>query len=126
MLSRLRRKQPGTGHDMHRAIARGPSELAYLKRRYGFTPTEAVVAQLLATGMSTLDIAARLGVQPNTVRAHLKQVLAKSGTRRQTETVALLWRHRLEQCLPSPSIGCRAAGGREQAGAEDLPAPGAR
>ncbi len=63
---------------------------AALQGLFGLTDAEATVASLLAAGWQPPQIAARLGVQPNTVAAHLKRVLAKTGAGRQAALVALL------------------------------------
>lgn len=57
---------------------------------FGLTPAEADVALRLAAGWQPLQIAAQLGVQPNTVAAHLKRTLIKTGAGRQAALVALL------------------------------------
>jgi DNA-binding CsgD family transcriptional regulator/PAS domain-containing protein len=61
-----------------------------VQRLLGLTRTEARVAIALAGGASPREIAERLGVQANTVHWHLKQIYAKTGTRRQAELVRLL------------------------------------
>lgn len=61
-----------------------------LQTLFGLTPAEATVAMRLAAGWPPQQIAIQLGVQPNTVAAHLKRVLAKTGTTRQATLVALL------------------------------------
>jgi DNA-binding CsgD family transcriptional regulator len=58
--------------------------------RFGFTPTEARVAELLCAGRNAAKIAAELGISIETVRCHLKQAFAKAGVHRQAELVALL------------------------------------
>jgi DNA-binding CsgD family transcriptional regulator len=63
-----------------------------LREMFAFTSSEAVVAAKLCDGYSPADLAARLGVQLNTVQAHIKRALAKTGCRRQVELVALLLR----------------------------------
>lgn len=70
-----------------------------LQARFGFTPAEARVAVALAAGESRGDMAQRFGVQLNTVHAHLKQALAKTGCRRQTQLVALVWRSGIDACI---------------------------
>lgn len=67
-----------------------------LRRLYALTRAEAEVASALADGQAIEDIAARRGSAPETVRAQVKQVLAKTGTRRQSEIVALVLRLSLE------------------------------
>ncbi len=59
---------------------------------YGFTPAEQRCAELLATGASVDDIGAQLNMARNTVRAHLRSVFAKTGTKRQAELVSLMTR----------------------------------
>lgn len=59
---------------------------------FGLTPAEARVAAALANGHSTEQIALGLGVQTNTVLAHIKRVLTKTGAARQVELVSLLLR----------------------------------
>jgi DNA-binding CsgD family transcriptional regulator len=58
-------------------------------RLYGLTGTELRIAMLLAEGAGVTDIAERLGSTLNTVRWHLKNLRAKTGTSRIGE-VALL------------------------------------
>ncbi|MFO8074173.1 MAG: helix-turn-helix transcriptional regulator [Polyangia bacterium] len=61
-----------------------------LSRLFGLTHAEARVASLLAAGRSVAEIGDELAIASNTVRAHLKQIYAKTGTRRQSELVGLL------------------------------------
>lgn len=63
-----------------------------LQGLFGLTPAEAAVAGALADGKSVEEIAAALGVSLNTVRTHVKNTLAKTGTNRQSQLVALLLR----------------------------------
>ncbi|MBK9361639.1 MAG: helix-turn-helix transcriptional regulator [Rubrivivax sp.] len=63
-----------------------------LREMFALTPSEAGVAAGLCDGLAPADLAARLGVQVNTVQAHIKRALAKTGCRRQVELVALLLR----------------------------------
>jgi len=51
------------------------------------TPTEARVAQLVATGMSNPDIAARLFLSRNTVQTHVSHILAKIGAGSRAEII---------------------------------------
>jgi DNA-binding CsgD family transcriptional regulator len=61
-----------------------------LRRLYGLTPKEAQVASRLVSGMSPAEIRDDLGVTIHTVRGHLKQLFAKTGTHRQAELVRVL------------------------------------
>lgn len=63
-----------------------------LRRLFGLTRMEAAVAADLAGGLSPGAVAARRGIGAATVRAHLKAILAKTGTHRQAEAVALIAR----------------------------------
>ncbi len=61
---------------------------ARLGRLYGLTPMEGAVASELAAGCSLKEIARAHDISIQTVRGHLKQVFAKTGTHRQGELVA--------------------------------------
>lgn len=63
-----------------------------LREMFGFTPTEAVIAAELARGKAIDGIAEAHRIGVGTVRWHLKRILAKTGTTRQAEAVALLAR----------------------------------
>lgn len=75
---------------------------AVLAGMFGLTATETRVALLLARGLAADEIAARLGVQDNTVRSHIKQLLAKSHARRQSQLVSWLWRSAAVVLTPPP------------------------
>jgi DNA-binding CsgD family transcriptional regulator len=55
----------------------------------GITPREYDVLLLIAEGLSTRDIAARLFVSENTVKTHVSRVLAKLQATRRTQAVQL-------------------------------------
>lgn len=86
----------GEGPDQAWLTLRDPEaeqlDLERLRALFALTPCEASVAVGLALGRSSSDIAASMGVQPNTVLTHVKRVLAKTGTRRQAQLVSLLLR----------------------------------
>ena len=63
---------------------------ARLARLHGLTAAEARLAAALAAGASIKDYAETAGISINTARWHLRQVLAKTGTKRQAELVRLL------------------------------------
>ena len=63
---------------------------AVLRQLFDLTPTEANVARLVAEGLRRDQVAARLGVSPNTVAFHLRNVFDKTGTRRQADLMALI------------------------------------
>jgi DNA-binding CsgD family transcriptional regulator len=63
-----------------------------LRTLFQFTPTEARIAQALVNGNTVTQIAALNGANLQTVRKQIKSILAKTGTRRQVECVALMLR----------------------------------
>jgi DNA-binding CsgD family transcriptional regulator len=71
---------------------RGRLDPALLRDAFGLTDREAQVAALIGEGLDLIEIARRLRIDAGTVRNHLKSVFVKSGTHRQAELVALLWR----------------------------------
>ncbi len=63
-----------------------PPKVAQLTRR------EVQVLELLAGGLSTKDLAKRLGVSPFTVRRHIQTILLKAGLHTQAQAVAYAYR----------------------------------
>jgi DNA-binding CsgD family transcriptional regulator len=63
---------------------------AALTRLYGLTRTESEVAGELLAGRTPEELAAELGISVHTARTHVKRILAKTETRRQSELVRLL------------------------------------
>lgn len=61
-----------------------------LRDGFRLTPAEAAVALELIEGDGLRAVATRLGISLGTVRTHLSQVFAKTGTRRQAELVRLV------------------------------------
>jgi DNA-binding CsgD family transcriptional regulator/PAS domain-containing protein len=70
------------------AVAEPPQQI--IARLFGFTPTEANLAMLLANGLTLDEASAELGVSRNTARTHLRSVFAKTGVTRQTGLVRLI------------------------------------
>lgn len=70
---------------------------------YDLTPAEARVAVLLAGGLSLEGVVDRLGIGTNTARTHLKNIFAKTDTRRQGELIRLL--------LSNPTLGSARSNG---------------
>jgi len=63
-----------------------------LQGLFGLTPAEACIAGMLAGGKSVDDVAAQQRITLNTLRVHLKNIFAKTGTARQAQLVALILR----------------------------------
>ena len=61
-----------------------------LRQLYGFTATEAHLANLLMEGLSLEECCEELGIRRTTARMHLRNIFAKTGVRRQGELVSLL------------------------------------
>lgn len=57
------------------------------RRSLGLSDRETEVLGLLAAGLSNKEIAARLGVSPNTVKTHVARVLEKLEASRRTEAI---------------------------------------
>ena len=57
---------------------------------YGLTPTEAKVACEFARGQSYKQVAQRLKISEDTVRAHIKQIYPKTRVNRQSDLVRLV------------------------------------
>jgi DNA-binding CsgD family transcriptional regulator len=65
-------------------------DLGTLRNLYGFTAAEARLAAALLEGKTVEAAAAEFRISTNTARMHLKHILSKTQTSRQTELVRLL------------------------------------
>jgi DNA-binding CsgD family transcriptional regulator len=63
---------------------------AELRQLYGFTATEARLANHLMEGSALEDCCEAMGIRRTTARMHLRNIFAKAGVRRQGELVSLL------------------------------------
>lgn len=61
-----------------------------LRDLLGLTRSEAGIAADIGDGMTLVQIAARHGISPNTVRSHLRSIFAKTGVKRQSQLVHLV------------------------------------
>jgi DNA-binding CsgD family transcriptional regulator len=61
-----------------------------IQKLFGLTPKEAVLALRLASGESLHEASEQLGISPNTGRAHLRSIFAKTGVDRQVRLVRVL------------------------------------
>ena len=57
----------------------GGVELAEICRRFGLTPREQATVRLLFEGLTSKEIAERMKISPNTVKAFLRLVMVKMG-----------------------------------------------
>jgi len=64
-----------------------------LRKRYGLSAAEALIAQLIAEGTATNKIAEIRQVSPDTVRSQLRQLREKMGAHSSLEIAAKVFRH---------------------------------
>ncbi len=99
----------GDGPDARVAVqveaARTPELAPLLVAAYGLTERERVVTELVARGLTTNQIAARLRVGAYTVQDHLKSIFHKSGTGSRGELVARLFLDHMPALAPPPPSG---------------------
>ena len=74
-------------------VSRGTAGSDDLRTHFRLTGRESELALHLAAGLTPTAAAEIMGLSVATARQHLKSVLAKTGTHRQAELVALLSRH---------------------------------
>ena len=67
-----------------------PLEERFVARRYGLTRAEAKLLQALVDGKRLTDYAEGAGITLNTAKTHLKQIFAKTGSRRQSDLIRLI------------------------------------
>lgn len=81
------------------------SEVASLvTAAYGLTERELEIAQLIARGLSTGQLAARLYLSPHTVRDHVKSIFAKAGVTSRGELVAKLYAEHYQHLNPDSRV----------------------
>jgi DNA-binding CsgD family transcriptional regulator/PAS domain-containing protein len=73
--------------DPEQRLAPRPELLAEL---YRLTPAECKLAALITEGLTLEEVAERQFISPHTAKTHLKRILSKTQTRRQSELVRLL------------------------------------
>lgn len=69
---------------------RAQPDTGALTALFGLTPAEIRLASLLVSGLTVQEAATRLFISAETAKTHLKRILSKTGTRRQSEMVSLL------------------------------------
>jgi DNA-binding CsgD family transcriptional regulator len=70
-------------------------ETGVLSRRRRLTSRELDVLELVAEGYSTAEIARALWITEDTVRTHIKRLLARLEARTRAQAVAIAFRERL-------------------------------
>jgi DNA-binding CsgD family transcriptional regulator len=73
------------------ARSRGPVGKEVLADLFGLTLAESRLAECLIQGISPTQYAAQQGLSQNTVRNQLKSIFEKTGVRRQSDLVSLIW-----------------------------------
>ena len=73
---------------------KGMSEILInsLRQLFRLSPAEASIAVALGTGLDLNELAQQRGVKLNTLRSQVASIMAKTGTRRQAQLVALVAR----------------------------------
>lgn len=86
-------------------VVRHQVHLEGVTRLMRLSPQERRVLRLVASGSSSDEIAARLGISHRTVQTHVSHVLAKLEVHSRAEAALFVWRHRLETLLDSGDQG---------------------
>lgn len=71
---------------------RGFSDLSSVAVKFNLTPRELQVAELLSQGLSSKEIASRMQISDNTVKAFLRLVMIKTGASTRSGIVGILLR----------------------------------
>lgn len=96
----------GFADELRVALRDTTPELApLLVAAYSLTERERVVTELVARGLTTNQIAARLRVGAYTLQDHLKSIFHKSGTGSRGELVARLFLDHMPALAPPPPSG---------------------
>lgn len=83
-------------------VRRPLSETAWLKLHPRLTPRQREVLDLIASGLSTADVARELSLSPETVRNHLRNAFSELGAHTRVEAIAAAQRLGL---LAAPALG---------------------
>jgi DNA-binding CsgD family transcriptional regulator len=76
-----------------------PAAIDVLRRVFGLTRREAMLASVLSTGKPIDEAADEIGMAYETARSHLRHIFDKTQTSRQTELMTVL--ARLPKALPA-------------------------
>ncbi len=69
-----------------------PATLVSFGIEHGLTPSEQLLVESITEGLSVPEHAEKQGIAVNTARVHMQRVLEKTGARRQTDLLRLLYR----------------------------------
>ena len=72
------------------AVLIGASRLRGASERYGLTPREGTVLELLVRGRTVPEVAADLGITVNTAGDHVKHLLRKTGARNRAQLLLVV------------------------------------
>jgi DNA-binding CsgD family transcriptional regulator len=78
---------------VHKAALDSPPPQAVLAKLYKLTPTELRVLLGIVQVGGVPEVAEVLGIAETTVRTHLQQLFAKTGTKRQADLVKVVARY---------------------------------
>ncbi|ADB30592.1 transcriptional regulator, LuxR family [Kribbella flavida DSM 17836] len=84
--------------------AKASEVAALITAAYGLTDRELEITQLIARGLSTGQLAARLYLSQHTVRDHVKSIFAKTGVTSRGELVAKLYAEHYQPLNPDSRI----------------------
>ena len=83
-----------------------------LRATSGLTRREREIAPLVEQGLTNKEIAARLCIEPTTVKNHVHSILGKLGARRRGEAAARMRAQHPGLLAPPPSAARRGTSGR--------------
>jgi DNA-binding NarL/FixJ family response regulator len=101
LLARVQRLliRSNTNHAVRPSVAE-----ADWRTRFGLTPRETEILELLVEGLNQAQIAQRLVISPNTVATHIQRVLVKLGVHNRAQAVALAVREGLVPLGPRATL----------------------
>lgn len=94
---RVMRRQGSSGPSPPSELGEPPIRISVTNREFDLTKAQFRVVSLLAKGCATSEMARRLGVRENTIRAHLKAAFARTRTRNRGELIKLLITSRMKE-----------------------------
>ncbi len=74
-------------------IAQGRLDTSEIAQQFGLTPREQETTELLILGLSSKEIASRMSISPNTVKAFLRVIMVKMGVTSRSGVVGKILAH---------------------------------